>query len=58
MSRFFQLLSVICGKLLEAFLQARVKAEMPGYDQRMRHEANHPSDDPRLGGGLPMVGVL
>ena len=58
MHRIFQLLSVSCGKLLEAFLEARLRSEMPGFDERKLAKADHPSDDPRLGGDLPMVSLV
>ncbi len=58
MRRFFALLKTVCGKLLEGFVRTRLMAELPSADELIRRQIDHPSDDPRSGSGLPMVGVL
>ena len=58
MKRFFALFKAVCGKLLEGFVQTRLMAELPDVNELLPRRIHHPSDDPRSGGGPPMVGVL
>ena len=58
MRRFFALLTAVCGKLLEGFVQMRLMAELPDANVLMRRRKDHPSDDPRSGIRPPIIGVL
>ena len=58
MLRFIALATAVCGKLFNGFMHSRLLAELPGADDLIQVQTDHPSDDPRMGSGLPMVGVL
>ena len=58
MKRFFALFKAVCGKIVDRFVQTRLMAELPGADELLRRRIDHPSDNPRSGGGPPIVGVL
>ena len=58
MLRFIALTKSVSGKLFIGFMHSRLLAELPGADDLIQVQTDHPSDDPRMGGGLPMVGVL
>ena len=59
MKRLIALVKAVCGKFFSAFVDSRLLAEFPGADELIhRRVDHHPSDDPRTGTGLPIVGVL
>ncbi len=58
MKRFIALVKAICGKLFYKFVEGRLLAELPGLDEMTQQRIDHPSDDPRNGPGLPMVGIF
>ena len=58
MKRFFALFKAVCGKIVDGFVQTRLMAELPGADELLRRRIDHASDNPRSGGGPPIVGVL
>lgn len=58
MLRFIALTKAISGMLFKGFMHSRLLAELPGADDLLQVQMDHPSNDLRMGGGLPMVGVL
>ena len=72
MLRFIALTKAVSGKLFKGFIHSRLLAELPGADDLFERESfmvtslttvievqtGHPSDDPRMGSGPSMVGVL
>ncbi|MDA1053423.1 MAG: hypothetical protein O3C40_23490 [Planctomycetota bacterium] len=58
MLRFIALPKAVGGKLFKGFMHSRLLAELPGADDLIQVQTDHPSDDPRMGNGLYLVGVL
>ena len=58
MPKFIALAKAACVKLFAGFVNSRLLAELPGADELIQVRREHHSDDPRTGGGLPVVGVL
>ena len=58
MLRFIELAKAACLKLFTGFVNSRLLAELPEADELIQIRRDHNSDDPRTGGGLPVVGVL
>jgi hypothetical protein len=58
MNQFMTSVKAVCGKLFAGFLQSRLLAELPARDEILRKRTDHQSDDPRTGGGVPVLGVL
>ena len=58
MKRFIDVFNEICERLFTAFIHNRLTAELPGADELIQDQEVQRSDDPRVGGQLPMVGAL
>ena len=58
MKRFIAFVKAVCGKLFSGFVKSRLRAELPRAEESIQRWMDSPSDDPRTGTGLPMVGVL
>ena len=58
MNQFMTSVKAVCGKLFAGFLQRRLLAELPAGDELLRRRTDHQSDDPRMGGGATVIGVL
>ena len=58
MRYFIALTKALVVKLFSSFMANRLLAELPGADELIQIRRDHQSDDPRTGGGLPVVGVL
>ncbi len=56
MKRFPTLLKAVCGKLFAGFVQKRLLAEFPEADELIQRRNEHQSDDPRMSGGLRVIG--
>jgi hypothetical protein len=54
----FASLKTVCEKLYFRFLDNRIRAELAGAGRFEGRRRDDSSEDPRKGGGLPVIGIL
>ena len=58
MISLISLAKAVCGKHFAGFFRSRQLAKLGEANELIRRQKDHPSDDPRMGGGVPMIGIL